>query len=72
MAQIKTDIQTFARIEVVGVGGSGKGATNHMINAKVKGVDFLAINTDAQDLNNSLATKKIHIGIQWCHKRIWY
>lgn len=62
MAQIKTDIQTFARIEVVGVGGSGKNATNHMINNKVKGVDFLAINTDAQDLNNSLATKKIHIG----------
>ncbi len=62
MAQIKTDIQTFARIEVVGVGGSGKNATNHMINSKVKGVDFLAINTDAQDLNNSLATKKIHIG----------
>jgi cell division protein FtsZ len=62
MAQIKTDIQTFARIEVVGVGGSGKNATNHMINNKVKGVDFLAINTDAQDLNNSLANKKIHIG----------
>lgn len=62
MAQIKTDIQTFARIEVVGVGGSGKNATNHMINCKVKGVDFLAINTDAQDLSNSLATKKIHIG----------
>jgi cell division protein FtsZ len=62
MAQIKTDIQTFARIEVVGVGGSGKNATNHMINSKVKGVDFLAINTDAQDLNNSLANKKIHIG----------
>jgi cell division protein FtsZ len=62
MAQIKTDIQTFARIEVVGVGGSGKNATNHMINSKVKGVDYLAINTDAQDLNNSLATKRIHIG----------
>lgn len=62
MAQIKTDVQTFARIEVVGVGGSGKNATNHMINNKVKGVDFLAINTDAQDLNNSLANKKIHIG----------
>ncbi len=62
MPQVKTDIQTFARIEVVGVGGSGKNATNHMINNKVKGVDFLAINTDAQDLNNSLAPKKIHIG----------
>lgn len=62
MPQVKTDIQTFARIEVVGVGGSGKNATNHMINNKVKGVDFLVINTDAQDLNNSLANKKIHIG----------
>ncbi len=62
MPQVKTEIQTFARINVVGVGGSGKNATNHMINNKVKGVDFIAINTDAQDLNNSLASKKIHIG----------
>src|SRR6185436_18567067 len=37
-------------------------ATNHMINSKVKGVDFIAINTDAQDLHHSLAKKKIHIG----------
>lgn len=62
MPQVKTEIQTFARINVVGVGGSGKNATNHMINNKVKGVDFIAVNTDAQDLNNSLASKKIHIG----------
>ncbi len=33
-----------------------------MINCKVKGVDFIAVNTDAQDLQNSLAKKKIHIG----------
>ncbi len=62
MPQVKTDVETFARIKVVGVGGSGKNAINHMINNKVKGVDFLAINTDAQDLHHSMAKRKIHIG----------
>jgi len=62
MPQIKPDIEAFARIKVLGVGGSGKNAVNHMINSKVKGVDFIAINTDAQDLHQSLAHKKIHIG----------
>jgi cell division protein FtsZ len=62
MPQIKPDIEAFARIKVLGVGGSGKNAINHMINSKVKGVDFIAINTDAQDLHHSLASKKIHIG----------
>ena len=62
MAQIKPEIETFARIKVVGVGGSGLNVINHMINSKVKGVDFIAINTDAQDLHGSLAKKKIHIG----------
>jgi cell division protein FtsZ len=62
MAQIKPEVEAFARIKVIGVGGSGKNATNHMINSKVKGVEFIAINTDAQDLHNSLASKKIHIG----------
>lgn len=62
MPQIKPEVESFARIKVVGVGGSGKNAVNHMVNAKVKGVEFIAINTDAQDLHNSLAKKKIHIG----------
>lgn len=62
MPQVKPEVETFARIKVVGVGGSGKNAINHMINNKVKGVDFLAINTDAQDLHHSLTKKKIHIG----------
>ena len=62
MPQIKPEVQTFARIKVVGVGGSGKNALNHMVNAKVKGVEFIAVNTDAQDLHHSLAQKKIHIG----------
>lgn len=62
MPNITPDIEAFARIKVVGVGGSGKNAVNHMINSKVKGVDFIAINTDAQDLHHSLAKKRIHIG----------
>jgi cell division protein FtsZ len=62
MPQIKPEVEAFARIKVIGVGGSGKNAVNHMIDSKVKGVEFIAINTDAQDLHNSLATKKIHIG----------
>lgn len=47
---------------VIGIGGSGKNAVNHMINSKVKGVSFICMNTDTQDLHHSLAEKKIHIG----------
>lgn len=62
MEQIRPDVESFARIRVVGVGGSGKNAVNHMISSKIKGVEFIAINSDAQDLHHSLAKKKIHIG----------
>jgi cell division protein FtsZ len=62
MPNITPEIEAFARIKVIGIGGSGKNAVNHMINSKVKGVDFIAINTDAQDLHHSLAKKRIHIG----------
>lgn len=62
MPQIKPEVEVFARIKVVGVGGSGKNAVNHMINSKVRGVEFIAVNTDAQDLHHSEAKKKIHIG----------
>lgn len=62
MPQIKPEVESFARIKVIGVGGSGKNTVNHMVNSKVRGVDFIAVNTDAQDLHNSLARKKIHIG----------
>lgn len=47
---------------VLGIGGSGKNAINHMINSKVKSVSFISMNTDTQDLHHSLAEKKIHIG----------
>lgn len=62
MAQIKTEIETFARIKVVGAGGSGRNAVEHMIESKVQGVEFISVNTDAQDLHHSSAKKKIHIG----------
>lgn len=62
MEQIKTDVESFARIRVVGVGGSGGNAVNHMMTEKVKGVEFIAINTDAQDLHHSQAKRKIHVG----------
>ncbi len=62
MPKINQEIETFARIMVIGVGGSGKNAINHMINSKVKGVSFICMNTDTQDLHHSLADKKIHIG----------
>lgn len=62
MPQVKPEVEAFARIKVIGVGGSGKNAVNHMISSKVGGVDFIAVNTDAQDLHNSAAKKKVHIG----------
>ena len=60
--QVKSDVESFARIRVVGVGGSGGNAVNHMVASHVEGVDFIAVNTDAQDLHKSKAKKKIHIG----------
>lgn len=60
--QVKSEVESFARIRVIGVGGSGGNAVNHMVTSKVEGVDFIAVNTDAQDLHKSKAKKKIHIG----------
>lgn len=62
MPEVKPEIETFARIKVVGVGGSGGNAISRMINSRIKGVDFIAVNTDAQALHHSQATEKIHIG----------
>ena len=62
MGEIKTDVETFARIKVVGVGGGGGNAISHMINANLKGVEFVAVNTDAQALHHSKAVDKVHIG----------
>jgi len=62
MPQVEPDIETFARIKVVGVGGAGGAAVNRMVEAGVSGVDFVAVNTDAQALHNSKAHQKVHIG----------
>lgn len=63
MPEVKpADIQTFANIKVIGVGGAGGSAVNRMKDAGLAGVQFIAINTDAQALHNSKADVKIHIG----------
>jgi cell division protein FtsZ len=54
--------QGNARIKVIGVGGGGSNAVNRMIRAKLRGVDFIAVNTDRQALDASEAPTKIHIG----------
>ena len=51
-----------ARIKVVGAGGAGGNAINNMINSKLKGVDFIAANTDCQDLDRSECSFKIQLG----------
>lgn len=62
MAQLKPEMETFAKIKVVGVGGGGGNAISRMFTSKIKGVEFIAINTDAQDLHHALAQKKLHVG----------
>lgn len=57
-----SQVETFARIKVVGIGGGGCSAINRMINSKLKGVEFVAINTDAQVLSHCLAPVKVQIG----------
>lgn len=60
--EVKPDFESFAKILVIGVGGSGNSALNRMIQNGLKGVEFLAINTDSQALHHSPAKQKIHIG----------
>lgn len=62
MPKINPEIESFARIKIIGIGGSGGNAINHMVNSKIEGVEFISMNTDAQDLQKSLANKRVHIG----------
>jgi cell division protein FtsZ len=62
MAQVKPDIETFAKIKVVGIGGGGGASVNRMISDNIKGVEFIVVNTDVQALNQNLAPRKIPIG----------
>lgn len=60
--EVKPDIETFAKIKVVGVGGAGGSAINRMMQHKIRGIEFVAINTDAQALHHNSAPTKVHIG----------
>jgi cell division protein FtsZ len=62
MAEILPEVETFARIKVIGVGGGGGAALERMIKSKVQGIEFVAVNTDAQALHYSHASRKLHIG----------
>jgi len=62
MPEIKPAIETIAKIKVIGVGGGGGSAINRMVDAGVKGVEFIAVNTDVQALHYNKASKKLHIG----------
>ena len=58
------DENTGAKIKVIGLGGGGGNAVNRMIDARIEGVDFIAVNTDLQALNTNKAGTKLQIGNQ--------
>ncbi len=60
--EVKPKIETFARIKVMGIGGSGTTAVARMAELGIRGVEFISVNTDAQALHNNMADKKVHIG----------
>lgn len=62
MAQIKPDIETCAKIKVIGVGGGGGNALNRMVSEGIRGIEFIAVNTDAQALHVNAAPLRIPIG----------
>lgn len=62
MFELDGNYDNFAKIRVIGVGGGGNNAINRMIEAGMKGVDFIAINTDKQALALALSEKKLQIG----------
>jgi len=62
MPQVKPEVETFAKIKVIGVGGSGGSAVDRMVKSGIRGVDFVAMNTDVQALHHNSAAHKLHIG----------
>lgn len=62
MPQVKPEIETFAKIKVIGIGGSGGSAVDRMVKSGIRGVDFIAMNTDVQALHHNSAPRKLHIG----------
>ncbi len=62
MPQVKPEMETFAKIKVVGVGGSGGAVVNRMMAGRIRGVEFVVMNTDVQALHHNSAPTKLHIG----------
>ncbi|HEY4872368.1 MAG TPA: hypothetical protein VIJ03_10800, partial [Candidatus Dormibacteraeota bacterium] len=62
MRDVDRTLEGNARIKVVGIGGGGSNAVNRMIRSKLRGVEFIAINTDLQALAHSEAQTKMNIG----------
>ena len=62
MLQFEVNEERNAQIKVIGIGGGGSNAVNRMIDAGLKGVSFIAVNTDKQALAGSKAETKIQIG----------
>ncbi len=62
MFDFDVDVEQFAKIKVIGVGGGGNNAVNRMIDHGVRGVDFIALNTDRQSLQASRAEFKLQLG----------
>ena len=62
MLEFDVDMEQFAQIRVIGVGGGGNNAVNRMITAGLRGVEFISVNTDKQALFLSKANTKIQIG----------
>ena len=60
--EFKEEKPTMAKIKVVGIGGAGNNAINNMIDSGLEGVDFIAANTDAQDLDSNTASFKLQLG----------
>ena len=62
MLQYEFDTSNFATIKVIGVGGAGTNAVNRMVDSGLRGVEFIAVNTDKQALTMSKAPTKVQIG----------
>lgn len=63
ISEFNPDLISGAKIKVIGVGGAGNNAVNRMVAEGLTGVEFVAVNTDAQDLAKSLASQKINLGM---------
>src|SRR6516162_5404470 len=62
MIELIENVDPGARIKVIGAGGCGGNAVNHMIASGLRNVDFIAINTDSQALQNNTASNRLQIG----------